>query len=58
MIEFYPQIKLVHIAAVLASGALFLLRGARRPTRRALDDGRPVALPELQRSTPCCSRRP
>lgn len=28
MIEFYPQIKLVHIAAVLASGLLFLLRGA------------------------------
>lgn len=27
MIEFYPQIKWVHIAAVLASGSLFLLRG-------------------------------
>jgi len=27
MIEFYPQIKLVHVAAVLASGGLFLLRG-------------------------------
>ena len=27
MIEFYPQIKAVHIACVLASGALFLLRG-------------------------------
>jgi len=27
MIEFYPQIKLVHIGAVLASGALLLLRG-------------------------------
>jgi uncharacterized membrane protein SirB2 len=27
MIEFYPQIKWVHIAAVLASGAIFLLRG-------------------------------
>lgn len=27
MIEFYPQIKLVHIAAVIASGSLFLLRG-------------------------------
>lgn len=24
--EFYPQIKLVHVAAVLASGTLFLLR--------------------------------
>lgn len=27
MMEFYPDIKLVHIAAVLASGALFFLRG-------------------------------
>jgi uncharacterized membrane protein SirB2 len=27
MIEFYPQIKAVHIAAVAASGLLFLLRG-------------------------------
>lgn len=27
MIEFYPQIKWVHIAAVLCSGAIFLLRG-------------------------------
>lgn len=28
MIEFYPQIKAVHVATVLASGALFFLRGA------------------------------
>ena len=27
MIEFYPQIKLVHVAAVLLSGGLFMLRG-------------------------------
>ena len=27
MLEFYPQIKAVHIAAVMASGVLFLLRG-------------------------------
>jgi uncharacterized membrane protein SirB2 len=27
VIEFYPQIKLVHIIAVLASGALFAVRG-------------------------------
>jgi uncharacterized membrane protein SirB2 len=27
MIEFYPQIKLVHLTAVFASGGLFLLRG-------------------------------
>jgi len=28
MMEFYPQIKSVHIAAVMASGLLFLMRGA------------------------------
>lgn len=28
MLEFYPQIKLLHIACVLASGALFMARGA------------------------------
>lgn len=28
MLEFYPQIKWVHIACVLASGGLFALRGA------------------------------
>lgn len=28
MIEFYPQIKWVHVAAVLASGGLFAMRGA------------------------------
>ena len=28
MIEFYPQIKLVHVAAVILSGSLFALRGA------------------------------
>ena len=27
MIEFYPQIKWVHVAAVLVSGGIFLLRG-------------------------------
>lgn len=27
MIEFYPQIKWVHVASVFASGLLFLLRG-------------------------------
>jgi uncharacterized membrane protein SirB2 len=27
MIEFYPEIRLVHIIAVLASGGLFLMRG-------------------------------
>ena len=35
MIEFYPQIKSVHVATVMLSGLLFLLRGllvqARRP---------------------------
>ena len=28
MIEFYPQIKLAHVVFVLASGALFLIRGS------------------------------
>ena len=28
MLEFYPEIKWVHIAAVIASGTLFALRGA------------------------------
>ena len=28
MLEFYPQVRAVHIGAVLASGALFALRGA------------------------------
>ena len=28
MIEFYPEIKWVHICAVIASGSFFLLRGA------------------------------
>lgn len=27
MIEFYPQIKLVHVACIVLSGALFALRG-------------------------------
>jgi len=27
LIEFYPQIKLAHVAAVFLSGALFLMRG-------------------------------
>lgn len=27
MIEFYPEVRLVHITAVLASGGLFLIRG-------------------------------
>lgn len=27
MLEFYPEIKLVHVTAALASGTLFLLRG-------------------------------
>ena len=28
MIEFYPQVRAVHIGAVLASGAFFAMRGA------------------------------
>ena len=29
MIEFYPQIKFVHVTAVILSGSLFTLRGMR-----------------------------
>lgn len=32
MTEFYPNIKLVHVAAVIASGTLFLLRGVVQQT--------------------------
>lgn len=35
MIEFYPQIKAVHVFAVLASGAVFLLRGLLVQTGQA-----------------------
>lgn len=28
MIEFYPEVRLVHISSVIASGSLFALRGA------------------------------
>jgi uncharacterized membrane protein SirB2 len=28
MIEFYPQIKFVHVLCVILSGSLFALRGA------------------------------
>lgn len=36
MIEFYPQIKSVHVAAVILSGGLFALRGAMMLTRSRL----------------------
>jgi uncharacterized membrane protein SirB2 len=37
MIDFYPQIKALHVIAVLASGSLFLLRGLLvRAGRQAL----------------------
>lgn len=35
MIEFYAQIKWVHVAAVLASGCLFFLRGLALQTSRS-----------------------
>ena len=34
VIEFYPQIKAIHVAAVLLSGALFLMRGLLVQTGR------------------------
>jgi uncharacterized membrane protein SirB2 len=37
MLEYYPQVKLVHVAAVIASGSLLLLRGLLvRAGRRGL----------------------
>jgi uncharacterized membrane protein SirB2 len=35
MIEFYPQFRFLHIAAVIASGSLFLLRGLLARSGRA-----------------------
>src|SRR6476469_5534879 len=36
MIEFYPQIKLVHVGAVIASGSLFAARGSLMLARSPL----------------------
>jgi uncharacterized membrane protein SirB2 len=36
MIEFYPEIKLVHVGAVIASGSLFALRGSLMLARSTL----------------------
>jgi uncharacterized membrane protein SirB2 len=36
MIEFYPEIKSVHIGAVIASGSLFALRGSLMLARSSL----------------------
>jgi len=36
MIEFYPQIKLVHVGAVIASGSLFAARGTLMLARSPL----------------------
>jgi uncharacterized membrane protein SirB2 len=33
MIEFYPELRLVHIAAVIASGSLFFVRGLANALR-------------------------
>jgi uncharacterized membrane protein SirB2 len=35
MLEFYPQVRSVHIAAVMASGALFTVRGIGTLARQA-----------------------
>ncbi|MBM0103387.1 SirB2 family protein [Steroidobacter sp. S1-65] len=42
MIEFYPQIKAIHIAAVTASGLLFLVRGAALHTGMSWPMAAPV----------------
>ncbi|MBN8947782.1 SirB2 family protein [Rhodanobacter sp. UC4437_H4] len=45
MIEFYPQIKAVHILCVLLSGGLFALRGLMAQTRLAgVAQGAPLRL--------------
>lgn len=44
MIEFYPEIRLVHIAAVLASGTLFFLRGIALLADRAWAAAMPIRL--------------
>jgi uncharacterized membrane protein SirB2 len=36
MLEYYPQIKLIHVAAVFASGLLFLTRGLMVQTDRQI----------------------
>lgn len=38
MIEFYPEIKAVHVAAVIASGSLFATRGALMLARSRLSN--------------------
>ena len=48
MIEFYPQIKLIHVAAVVASGSLFLMRGL------SVQAGRPWAMAAPVRFSSYC----
>ena len=47
MIEFYPEIKWVHVAAVIASGALFALRGLALTFEAAWPTAAPGALSQL-----------
>ena len=42
MIEFYSQIKWIHVAAVIASGGLFLLRGLSLQARASWPMAAPV----------------
>jgi uncharacterized membrane protein SirB2 len=42
MIEFYPQIKWVHIVAVLCSGSLFFIRGCMLLNDRKLAMAAPI----------------
>ncbi len=42
MIEFYPQVKLVHVASVLLSGGLFALRGIGMAAGSSLGMAAPV----------------
>ena len=59
MIEFYPEIKLVHVIAVLASGLLFLLRGSLVQVGRSYLGARAIpALPKLHYRHDTADRSP
>lgn len=48
MIEFYPQIKWLHVAAVIASGGLFLVRGVAVKVRAGWAMAAPIGLQSEQ----------
>ena len=55
MLAFYPQIKAVHVAAVLLSGALFLMRGLLvQAGRQRIGDVGAAFATRATASTRCC----